>query len=274
MSSFGTAKQKRLKTNESPTEEKLFKIIQAPNYETRIFKHLSHHHWARFERAHHWKTNAREVDVFGDCWSLAWTDFNSDKVSVQTRRHKIYLNGPCIVWAPPHSIIDWRFRGGAIFWQAVLSNLRLPPTLPLRACIYNRESNLVLPNDLIEVEELLKYCTVREFIDKEESSSSVSKRCKDFMDRHWRESYSIEEISQRLGYNQSVMDRSFKSCYGLSPQQYRNRKRVLDSAHALILENAKVTDMALDVGFSGLENFSKQFKKLFRIPPSKFSQAT
>jgi AraC-like DNA-binding protein len=251
--------------------EMIPQAIVAPDYQTKVYRKKEQHQWARFERTHTWKKNDRLINVFGDCWALGWCEFTNDQVSVQTRRHRISLNGSCAVWFPPYSIIDWRFRGGTIFWQAIVSNKPLPQSLPQKACIFDRKANQVIPDSVEGIEQLFKEATFRDYIDKEESISSVAHRTKSYIDHHWREDCLIEDISNKLGYNQSVMDRSFKACFGLSPIQYRNKMRLLEAAHTMLIHEGKVTEIALDVGFSGVSNFTKQFKKTFKVPPSKYN---
>lgn len=80
----------------------------------------------------------------------------------------------------------------------------------------------------------------------------------------------MEQLAHALGFNLAVIDRAFKSYFDLSPISYRNRMRVLDAAHRLLLGQNSVTDVALEVGFGGLANFNKQFKKFMKVPPSEY----
>lgn len=244
--------------------------ISAPTYNTKIFRDSPH--WARFERSHSWQTNTQEIDVFGDCWSFAWTNFINDQVSVNTRGKSFFINGACALLIPPFSIIDWQLRGGTVFWQAIVSDKSWPRQFPKKAVLYRRRDNEHLPRNLDELHDFINSHEPEFAIDKEERSSAVALRTKKFIDHFWSREFTIEELSESLGFDHAVIDRAFKLCYGLSPIAYRNKMRVLSAAHRMLLGANNVTDVALEVGFSGVSNFNKQFKKVMRVPPSVYTR--
>lgn len=253
---------------ESYLENRVAKRITAYNYETKIFQISKG--WLRFERSHRWNPESQEIDVFGNCWSIAWTDFTNNQVSVYSQNKLLALNGNLALLIPPRSIVDWRFRGGEIYWQAILSNESWPSDFPTKATAYLRSSNDYLPKTIDELRVYLNSHSILAPIERTLECSFVASKVQDFIHEHWDVDISIEALCKQMGYDHSVVDRSFKLAFGLSPIQYRNRMRIIDGAHRLLLGEGNVTDITFDVGFNGTSNFNKHFKKLMKVPPSQY----
>jgi AraC family transcriptional regulator len=67
--------------------------------------------------------------------------------------------------------------------------------------------------------------------------------------------------------------RSFKATTGVTPHQWLLRARLRDAAGKLALTNAPVTEIALDVGFEDLSNFTRTFHAEFGASPRQYRLA-
>jgi AraC family transcriptional regulator len=67
--------------------------------------------------------------------------------------------------------------------------------------------------------------------------------------------------------------RSFKATTGVTPHQWLLRARLRDAAEKLTETSAPVTDIALDVGFEDLSNFTRSFRAEFGASPRQFRLA-
>jgi AraC-like DNA-binding protein len=67
--------------------------------------------------------------------------------------------------------------------------------------------------------------------------------------------------------------RSFKAATGVTPHQWLLRARLREAAEKLAATNAPVTDIALDVGFEDLSNFTRSFRAEFGASPRQFRLA-
>ena len=242
--------------------------ICATNYSTKIIQTRAH--WIQFERTHNWLPNSTEKDVFGDCWSIAMANFVNNQVGIRRYGKVNYLNGPKVFLIPPHSIIEWVFKGGTIFWQGILSSLKPPINFPIEPWVVELPDNQLIPTDIDELSEFIGKNSLLLQINKIETNSAVAQKLKNIIDHNWKSETSISDFCDDLGFNHAVADRAFKACFGLSPITYRNTKRILDGAHKLMLGQGNVTDIAFEVGFSGLDNFNKQFKRFMNATPSRF----
>jgi AraC family transcriptional regulator len=67
--------------------------------------------------------------------------------------------------------------------------------------------------------------------------------------------------------------RSFKAATGVTPHQWLLRTRLRNAAEKLAGTSAPVTDIALDVGFEDLSNFTRSFRAEFGASPREFRLA-
>ena len=67
--------------------------------------------------------------------------------------------------------------------------------------------------------------------------------------------------------------RSFKAVTGVTPHQWLLRARLRDAAGKLAATKAPVTDIALDVGFEDLSNFTRTFRAEFGASPREYRLA-
>jgi transcriptional regulator GlxA family with amidase domain len=67
--------------------------------------------------------------------------------------------------------------------------------------------------------------------------------------------------------------RSFKATTGVTPHQWLLRARLRDAAGKLAMTMAPVTDIALDVGFEDLSNFTRTFHAEFGASPRQYRLA-
>ena len=67
--------------------------------------------------------------------------------------------------------------------------------------------------------------------------------------------------------------RSFRAVTGVTPHQWLLRARLRDAAEKLAATNAPVTDIALDVGFDDLSNFTRTCRAEFGASPRHYRAA-
>jgi AraC-like DNA-binding protein len=225
-----------------------------------------------FERTHQWSPHSREIDVFGQCWSIAWPSFSDNQVALHRLGQKYFLNGPLAVFIPPFSLIDVEIIGGEISWQAIISDLPIDNWAPTEATVYQRPANQLIPRTLEDIKKFIVESNPLEnfVVEKLEEPTAIAFKFRKAINDSFLEDFTISELANQLGYNHAVIDRAFKKAYGISPINYRIKMRVMDSIHKLVLGDMKVKDVGYDVGFTTFRNFAKQFKKIMKISPSNF----
>ncbi|KPW26144.1 AraC family transcriptional regulator [Pseudomonas cannabina pv. alisalensis] len=79
----------------------------------------------------------------------------------------------------------------------------------------------------------------------------------------------VERLAERASMSVSAFHRHFKAVTNLSPLQYQKRVRLLH-ARTLMVANAKsVMAAAFEVGYESATQFSRDYAKVFGLPPSQ-----
>jgi AraC-like DNA-binding protein len=83
----------------------------------------------------------------------------------------------------------------------------------------------------------------------------------------------LEDAARETGVSPFHFLRMFAATLGVTPHQYLLRSRLRHAARRLIDDDAAVTDIAYDIGFADLSNFTRTFHRAAGLPPLKFRQA-
>jgi AraC-like DNA-binding protein len=90
-----------------------------------------------------------------------------------------------------------------------------------------------------------------------------------YIRRDFAKSIRVETLAQQAAMSVSAFHRHFKAVTALSPLQYQKRVRLLQ-ARTLLVANAKsVTHAAFEVGYESATQFSRDYARVFGLPPSR-----
>ena len=95
-------------------------------------------------------------------------------------------------------------------------------------------------------------------------------RCKEFIDNHFTETISIEQLSQIAHMSVSGFSHNFKKFLGIAPLQYLTRLRIGLSQKMLISTDKSIADVATAVGYDNISHFNNQFKKFVGTSPKNY----
>ncbi|MGM9903384.1 AraC-like ligand binding domain-containing protein [Enterococcus sp. 10A9_DIV0425] len=82
-----------------------------------------------------------------------------------------------------------------------------------------------------------------------------------YIEEHYAQQLTVEEIAQHLAVNRSHLSRVFKNHLGISIKEYMIGVRINRAAFLLSLTEDSVENIAYQVGFNSLVVFSRMFKK-------------
>lgn len=95
--------------------------------------------------------------------------------------------------------------------------------------------------------------------------SRVVRQIRENIDR----SLKIEDIARELGMSVSGFHQHFKSVTAMSPLQFQKQIRLQEARRLMLGENMDVASASFRVGYEDPSYFSREYKKLFGIPPHR-----
>lgn len=79
----------------------------------------------------------------------------------------------------------------------------------------------------------------------------------------------VEALAQNAAMSVSAFHRHFKAVTTLSPLQYQKRVRLLKARTLLVSSAKSVTSAAFDVGYESATQFSRDYARVFGLPPAR-----
>ena len=89
-----------------------------------------------------------------------------------------------------------------------------------------------------------------------------------YVEENFHESLDIETIARRAAMSPSALHQQFKQLTALSPMRYVQHLR-LHKARALLLSGQAAAEAGFAVGYNSPSQFSREFRRLFGVPPSR-----
>ncbi len=102
------------------------------------------------------------------------------------------------------------------------------------------------------------------------SSGSVGQRIRksiEYVSKNFRDNVSIDELASIAGMAATTFHRHFKEITRFSPLQYQKRLRLYEAQQFLLRGEGDVNSAAFSVGYQSPQQFSRDYKKLFGMPP-------
>lgn len=92
----------------------------------------------------------------------------------------------------------------------------------------------------------------------------------DFIEAHLQDEMTLADVADAVSYSLYHFSRVFSATVHHTPYDYLMRRRLSESAHDLLESDKKVIDIAFDYQFNNAETYSRAFKRLFHMLPSKW----
>ncbi|MDQ0496460.1 AraC family transcriptional regulator [Paenibacillus brasilensis] len=77
----------------------------------------------------------------------------------------------------------------------------------------------------------------------------------------------IEELSKLASMSSSSLHRHFKEITAMSPLQFQKQLRLQEARRLLLSESADAADVGFQVGYESPSQFSREYARLFGLPP-------
>jgi AraC-like DNA-binding protein len=87
--------------------------------------------------------------------------------------------------------------------------------------------------------------------------------------RDFAQPIGVEHMAERASMSVSAFHRHFKAVTNLSPLQYQKRVRLLQARTLMVANARSVMAAAFEVGYESATQFSRDYSKVFGLPPSQ-----
>lgn len=234
---------------------------------THEFNFLSPHE-IFFDRQKIYGADYRLTDVYGSFWSFIFSDVPQNMITISVGENAIMVEGKVGLLVPPHAVVTWSVQRGQLNWFCYSNNTSYPDSFPKEMTVYPLEDipDMVSPR---WIHDLVK----NDHGSKTLSSSGVNpyaKKLKHLLDNEFKLNKALQNYSKEIGLSKEWLIRYFKKSYGVSPIEYRNKKRMFEAMFLLHVEKDKIIDLSHNMGFNDLKHFNQLFKKTIATTPSKF----
>jgi AraC-like DNA-binding protein/ligand-binding sensor protein len=108
----------------------------------------------------------------------------------------------------------------------------------------------------------------RLLLEQSESEPAMIVKARQFVSAHLAEPIELNQVAAHVGVSQFHFCRLFKQSTGLTFKQYLTRRRIEWAKCRLRKPNARVTEVAYDVGFGSLSQFNRSFQQVAGTSPS------
>ena len=104
-------------------------------------------------------------------------------------------------------------------------------------------------------------------------SSNYIERCKEYIERNYRQKIYIADVAKELGISQSYLSRLFHEITGQRFQDYIINVRVDRAANLLMYSDESIAKIAEYVNFPSQSYFGRVFKQYKKMSPKQFREA-
>ncbi|NLZ69187.1 MAG: AraC family transcriptional regulator [Spirochaetales bacterium] len=107
-------------------------------------------------------------------------------------------------------------------------------------------------------------------LQKTDNILNHSFKARSFIDEHYGEEITLEDIADHVSLSKFHLSREFKKDIGLSPMSYLAERRILEAKNLLVRTDYSIADIASSVGVSSSSYFSQSFRHLTGMTPQEF----
>jgi len=92
----------------------------------------------------------------------------------------------------------------------------------------------------------------------------------DYISKHYSDPIEVSDLAQVAGLSVSQFERRFRSVFQLTPLRFLINYRLTRASQILAHSDDTLSHIAQEVGFYDHSHFSREFQKLFGMPPGRY----
>ena len=138
-----------------------------------------------------------------------------------------------------------------------------------------RKSRLALPLCVTITHQLLLMCRddATDFGNTDTLAYVSYSRVKEFIEKNFLQINKLDAIAKACELDGPYLCRLFARFHDESPYQYLTRLRMQHASKILLESHVSVREVAMALGFKDAFHFSRVFKSVHHVPPSRFRQS-
>ena len=121
--------------------------------------------------------------------------------------------------------------------------------------------------ELMALQDTLRGVTKRLGTLKELTIKLIAAR--EFVHHHFREKIQLEDLSRTCGLSKFHLQRLFRYGFSQSPLAMQHQLRMLEAHRQIRADRRSLTQIAMDLGYTDLPAFSRQFTRYWGVTPSR-----
>ena len=83
----------------------------------------------------------------------------------------------------------------------------------------------------------------------------------------------IERLAAAAGMSPSSFHQHFRAATSLSPLQFQKQLRLIEARRLMTAEGASASSAAFAVGYESVQQFTREYRRMFGLPPGKDAEA-
>lgn len=162
------------------------------------------------------------------------------------------------------------------FSEKIIDNTAAQKMAHIASCMSDKDTPLHTALIRLAVLDYICYITENYSYDITAERNNLSKSYSavldaiDYINNHFAEKLSLEDISSRAGFSKYHFTRIFKENTGVTVIEHINARRC-DNAGLLLRETQKpISEISFECGFENPSYFAKAFSKFYGILPSEY----
>lgn len=106
--------------------------------------------------------------------------------------------------------------------------------------------------------------------DKRRKYSGCIEQCRQYLEKNYKQKFSLKELSEYTGFNGSYLSHHFADVYGITLVEYLNRVRIDKARNLLKFAPNSILEISNYLGFQSQSYFGKIFKKETGMTPQQY----
>lgn len=220
-------------------------------------------------RKHRYENEKMIIDVHSKVWTLAYAHVKTGNIFLCINEQWVEIKGRVLFYIAPFSILKWKVNKGELKWMYFLSLADVQAAQQISSKVIFDFDQKILPL-FKNTQAILGFVKKIKGIDvKIDRKTDVVSDLKTKIENRFVNTENIKDLLNKK-HSYSYISRQFKKRYGLSPVDYRNQLRLMQSSYDLMFDKKSILETSIKNGITDSKFFYQKFNKILRTNPSSF----